>query len=107
MSAEVIVTDETFDAEVLQSDLPVLVDFWAQWCMPCRMIAPILEELAEDYAGRLKIAKLEVDNAPASADKYKIVSIPPLMALKGGERVKQYVGAGSRDHIEALFREYL
>jgi len=107
MSAEVIVTDETFDAEVLQSDLPVLVDFWAQWCMPCRMIAPILEELAEDYAGRLKIAKLEVDNAPVSADKYKIVSIPTLMVFKGGEMVKQYVGAGSRDHIEALFREYL
>jgi len=107
MSAEVIVTDETFDAEVLQADLPVLVDFWAQWCMPCRMIAPILEELAEDYAGRLKIAKLEVDNAPASADKYKIVSIPTLMVFKGGKMVKQYVGAGSRDHIEALFREYL
>ena len=107
MSSEVTVTDDNFDSEVLKSDIPVLVDFWAQWCMPCKMIAPILKELAENYEGKLKIAKLEVDNAPKIADRYKIISIPTLMVFKEGEVVNQFVGAGSRDHIEALFREYI
>ena len=107
MSAEVVVTDDNFETEVLKSELPVLVDFWAQWCMPCKMIAPILEDLAESYQGKLKIAKLEVDNSPKTADQYKIISIPTLMVFQKGEVVNQFVGAGSRDHIEALFREYI
>jgi len=107
MSAEVIVTEDNFESEVINSEIPVLVDFWAQWCMPCKMIGPIVEDLAESYKGKLKVAKVEVDNAPAIADKFKIISIPTLMVFKGGEVVNQFVGAGSRDHLEALFKDHL
>ncbi|MBI9102023.1 MAG: thioredoxin [Spirochaetales bacterium] len=107
MGAEVVVIEENFESEVINSEIPVLVDFWAQWCMPCKMIGPIVEELAESYKGKLKVAKVEVDNAPAIADKFKIISIPTLMVFKDGVVVNQFVGAGSRDHIEALFKDYL
>ncbi len=107
MSAEVIITEENFSSEVLESDIPVLVDFWAQWCMPCKMIGPIVEDLAESYKGRLKVAKVEVDNTPGISEKYQIISIPTLMVFKNGEVVNQFVGAGSRDHLEALFKDYL
>lgn len=107
MSLEVVVTQNNFEAEVLKSEIPVLVDFWAGWCMPCKMIAPILEDLAESYAGKLKVAKLEVDDAPGIAEEYKIISIPTLLIFKEGKVVNKYVGAGSRDHIEALFRDFI
>lgn len=107
MSAEVNVTEDNFEVEVINSDIPVLVDFWAQWCMPCKMIGPIVEDIAESYKGKLKVAKVEVDNAPGVADKYKIISIPTLMVFKDGEVVNQFVGAGSRDHLEALFKDYI
>ena len=92
MSAPVTGTDANFDAEVLQSDQPVLVDFWATWCGPCRTIAPIVEELASDYDGKAKVVKLDVDNNPQTAMKYGIRSIPSLLFFKGGKPVDQMVG---------------
>ena len=87
------VTDQDFDEKVLQSDVPVLVDFWADWCMPCKMIAPIVEELSEEYDGKLGFAKLDVDANPSTAMTYGVRSIPTLLVFKGGQPVDQIVGA--------------
>jgi len=87
------VTDETFAEEVLQSDVPVLVDFTASWCPPCRMIAPVLEAVAEEQAGRLKVVQLDVDADPATAAAYGVLSMPTLMVFRAGEPVKSMVGA--------------
>lgn len=86
------VNEETFDAEVLKSDLPVLVDFWAEWCGPCRMVAPIVEELAVEYDGRLKVAKVDVDDNQRLAMRYNIMSIPTLGVFRGGEMIERIVG---------------
>lgn len=107
MSTPVRVTEETFDAEVLRADLPVLADFWAAWCGPCRMIAPIVEDLARKYEGKLKVAKIDVDENPDLASRYGIMSIPTLGLFRGGELVKRIVGympkAELERQIEAAF----
>lgn len=87
------VTDATFDREVLQSTLPVLVDFWAPWCSPCRAIAPLVEEIANEYAGKLKVAKVNVDDNPEAATRYGVRGIPTLLLFHGGQVKDQIVGA--------------
>lgn len=89
---EVKLTDQNFEEEVLKSDQPVLVDFWAEWCGPCRMQGPIIEELAKDFEGKVKIGKLEVDENPNMAQKHSVMSIPTIMLFKGGEVVWQSTG---------------
>lgn len=99
MSKPVDITDATFEAEVLQSDRPVVVDFWATWCGPCKMIAPILEEVARDMADKVKIAKLDVDNNNKTSGKYNIMSIPSLLFFKNGQVVDQHIGAISKAQL--------
>jgi len=93
MSKPVPITDETFEAEVIQSAVPVLVDFWAAWCVPCRMIAPILEEIAQEYDGQLKVAKVDVDQNIQMATQFGIRSIPTMILFKNGEAVERLVGS--------------
>ena len=107
MSAAVTIDQDNFTAEVIESDTPVVVDFWAEWCMPCKMVAPVLDQISQDYAGRLKIAKVNVDDAGEIAQKYNIVSIPTLLLFKNGNVVGQQVGAVPRETIEGLFKEHL
>ncbi len=107
MGSEVIVTTSNFEDEVIHSDIPVLIDFWAQWCVPCKMIGPILEEIAEEYSGRIKVVKINVDEAGDIATRYSIISIPTLMLFKSGEVINQQVGAVSKQTIEGLFRNLL
>jgi len=98
----VSVTDGSFEAEVLNSDTPVLVDYWAEWCGPCKMIAPVLEEIADDYDGRLKIAKLNIDENPQTPPKFNIRGIPTLMLFKNGNVDATKVGALSKSQLTAF-----
>ena len=93
MGKPTAVTDATFEAEVLQSELPVMIDFWADWCAPCKMVAPVVEELAGDYDGKIKVANVDVDANPEIAGKYGIRSIPTMLFFKDGKPVNQVVGA--------------
>jgi len=93
-------TDENFNTEALSSDIPVLVDFYADWCGPCKMLAPIVEALAPEYEGKVKIGKLNVDNSPNTAQKYGIMSIPTLLFIKNGEVVNKIVGLVSKAELE-------
>ena len=102
MSGIVTITDATFEEEVLSAGMPVLVDFWAEWCGPCKMIAPVLEEIAADYEGRLKICKVNVDDNGASAEKFSVRSIPTLILFKDGHVESTKVGALSRSQLTAF-----
>ncbi len=96
------VTDESFEEEVLKSESPVLVDYWAEWCSPCKAIAPLLEEIASEYAGRLKVAKINIDENPGTPPKYGIRGIPTLMLFKGGHVEATKVGALSKSQLSAF-----
>lgn len=96
---EVVLTDENFEQEVIQSELPCLVDFGADWCAPCRIVAPIMKSIAEEYKGKLKVGTLNVDQAPNTASKYSIMSIPALFLFKNGQVVNKAVGAAPKKQI--------
>ena len=103
MSEQLVYTsDDTFEADVINSELPVLLDFWAEWCAPCKMIAPLLTEIAEEYEGRLKIAKLNIDENPATPPKFGIRGIPTLILFKNGTVEGQKVGALSKSQLTAF-----
>ena len=101
------VTDSNFESVILNSDVPALVDFWAEWCAPCRAIAPLVEEVATEYAGKLKVAKLNVDDNPSTPGKYGVRGIPTLILFKDGQVVDQIVGAVPKDQIKALVEKAL
>lgn len=104
---EITLTGSNFDSEVLKSDIPVLVDFWASWCGPCRMLAPTIAELADEYAGKLKVGKVNVDEEGTLAAQFAIVSIPTVIIFKNGKPVEKLVGAHSIDDYEDAVENYL
>ena len=101
------VTKATFEQEVLQSDIPVLIDFFADWCMPCKMFAPVFEGVAEDYEGKVKFVKVNIDEAPELAQKYLVMSIPTLKLVKGEELLGSFVGAMTTEELEDWVEEHL
>jgi thioredoxin 1 len=103
----IALTDSTFHQEVLSVDKPVLVDFWAEWCGPCKMIAPMIEEIAKEYEGKIKVGKVDVDSNPMTAMKFGIRSIPTLMVFKGGMVVEQIVGAVPKKHLVSRLQQYV
>ena len=107
MSSAPPVTDASFKDDVLESDVPVLVDFWAPWCGPCRMVAPVVDEIAEQYEGQIKVVKLNTDENPQVASQYGIRSIPTLMIFKGGQRVDMVVGAVPKTTLANTLEKYL
>jgi len=108
MSESVIeITDAAFNVEVLQSDKPVLVDFWAEWCMPCRFVAPVVESMAKEFATRIKVGKVNVDDNPAVAEEYRISSIPTLLLFNSGRIVETIVGAVPREQIVKILNKHL
>lgn len=106
-ASPIILSDTTFDEEINTSTEPVLVDFWAEWCGPCKMIAPILDEIAEEQAGKLKVAKLNVDEAPAVAQRFEVMSIPTMIVFQDGKPAKRLVGAKPKAALVKDLAEFL
>ena len=102
--AEIVITKENFENEVLKSELPVLVDFWATWCGPCRMLAPVVGEISEEYAGRVKVGKVNVDEEPELAEMFGILSIPTLLYFKDGKQVDSSIGYRAKEKITAMLQ---
>ena len=107
MSAVMEVNDDSFEQEVLNNKLPVLVDFWAPWCGPCRMVAPVVDEIAGQYVERLKVVKLNTDDSPNTAVRYQIMSIPTLLLFKGGKIVEQVIGAQPKQAMAGKIEPHL
>ena len=107
MSKPVTIEEGNFDLEVLQSKIPVLVDFWAQWCGPCRMVAPLVEELAEEYEGRISFGKVDVDQNPKIASQFGVMSIPTLILFKGGKPISNIVGFRPKEQLKQNLDEVL
>jgi thioredoxin 1 len=101
------ITDETFDAEILQAGQPVVIDFWAPWCGPCKAVEPVLADLAEQHAGRVEFAKLNIDENPVVASRYGVLAIPTAILFEGGEARETVVGARSRSHYEEAWAAWL
>jgi len=107
MSEHIVVTSANFETEVLQSPVPVLLDFWAPWCGPCKMIGPVVEQLAVEYSGRLKVGKINVDDEAELSGRHGVTSIPTLIVYKDGSVTNQTAGALPKQNIEALFKDLL
>ena len=105
--SELTLTDANFETEVLKSDAPVFVDFWAPWCGPCQMMGPFVEELATEYNGKMKVGKLNVDENGAMAGRYKVMSIPTFLVFKGGEVVDQMVGGVTKEKLKEMMEKHL
>ena len=105
--ATVAVTDETFDSEVKNSDVPVVVDFWAEWCGPCKVLGPVIDEVAEDYSDKVKFVKLNIDNNPSNTQKFGIRGIPTLLLFKNGEKVDTSVGVLSKSELASFLDKNL
>ena len=104
---EINVNDVNFEQEVLKSDIPVLVDFWAEWCMPCKMVAPAVAAIAKEYEGRLKVCKLNVDEGPQTSATYDVISIPTLTLFKNGEIVDKVIGVLSKSELESTIKPHI
>ncbi|MCL2762180.1 MAG: thioredoxin [Treponema sp.] len=107
MGAGITITGDNFEREVLQSAIPVLIDFWAVWCGPCKMIAPLIDQLADEYEGRIKVGKVNVDEESSLAEQHGIASIPTLVLYKDGDVIGQKAGAASKRDIEAMFKDLI
>ncbi|OGH21497.1 MAG: thioredoxin [Candidatus Levybacteria bacterium RIFCSPLOWO2_01_FULL_38_13] len=105
--ADLNFADQDFEEQVLKSEMPVVVDFWAPWCAPCRIVSPIIEELAKEYEGKVKVGKLNVDDSPQTAGKYGVMSIPSILFFKNGQPVKTMIGAQSKENYKKVIEETL
>ena len=107
MGAAIHITDATFEAEVLRSSIPTIIDFWADWCVPCKRIAPIVEQIAAEYGGKIKVTKLDVDANPRTPGMYNVTGIPTLLVFKGGKLVETIVGFMPKDKLVARLLAYV
>ena len=107
MSNAIDISDDNFDSEVLKSDKPVLIDFWAEWCGPCKVLGPVIDEVAEDYSDRVKFVKLNIDNNPSNTQKFGIRGIPTLLLFKNGEKIDTSVGVWSKSELASFLEKNL